>query len=1670
MSEAADLRKSRGILKGLLTKSLRKVERLTVERATRDELESVLRAAKKAFAEFEDSHDAYVQMEKEEEQEKCDEYFQAAHVSYVSAIQTARAYLDSLQQSASSSASALYQTVNLPKVELKIFDGDPLSYHLWICAFDEVVDKVQMEDSAKLTRMLQYTCGSAYEAIKGCALADDGYKQARAKLKSRFGDKHLVTQSIVASLKNGKAVQTPVQLRQLADELSLCQHTLNKSSSLSSVDEQSFVLQISRRLPPYMQHRWRREAVEKKRTSHEYPKFADFCKFIALEADDANDPVYGQTSVKQESQKPKEGKNVFAMQSGESTSKDRPTRKCPLCSASHKLLFCDRFKKKTSNERLNFVNENNLCHVCLMANHTTDDCKRSYTCSCGGRHSNLIHIDRHVTLSNASSRCAAHVPVVKVKVEGAHDALAVLDTASDATFCSRNLVEGLGVKGQFGSFSLNTLTGETSKRLERVNLSIESTDGLESLVLSNVIVVDRIPMNFPAISLMKFPHLQNLPLIQPNGGEVKLLIGQDNAEALVPLEVCKGHKGEPFAVRTLFGWSLNGPAQTPSGSTTSFFVSTIVTPALNSEVLTEQVERWWCIENEGLSPSKPAPSVEDMRVVKYWDDECCLIDGHFQIPIPFKQGVSFPNNRQQALQRLKSLRTSLHKREMFQVYDQEIQSLLRKGYAEPAADTEASTRVWYLPHHVVLNPKKPGKVRIVFDCAARFLGESLNDKCLSGPDLINSLLHVLIRFRQYNFAFSADIEGMYYQVVIPEHERDVLRFLWFNESSDVVEFRMTRHVFGGVWCASSAIYALHESVNESVSTDVRNVVFRSFYVDDCLTSAPTEKKLMDLALGTKGVLQKNGFRLTKFVANSQKLMHALPTSDIAMGKEEIITESRILGVKWDVLQDEFFFNYQFEMSESLSRRKMLQVISSIYDPLGLISPMMVRAKVLLQIAVRNKCAWDEDVPKVLLQDWNDWCLEMKGTSQLRFPRCLVQGELHDLSECELHFFSDASDVALGCCCYLRCVHSSGQVRVMLVMSKSKVSPLKKMSIPRLELEAAVMAVKLHVMLKREMDIEISESQFWCDSEIVLKYISNESRRFQTFVANRVSFIRQFSEVRQWHHVPGRKNVADLISRGQSVVGRRAELWMFGPSFLQLSKCEWDVEQVDPTLTEDPEMKRQAFICSTESDKHPLQQMCEYYSKWSSLLKAVAWWTRLISILRGKSMVSSVLTPEEKENAELTLIKFVQLKHFSDEIERLSKSQCLRSSSKVKRLDPFIDELGLLRVGGRLRHSTSLCGDVHQILIPHDDVIASLIANHYHQQAHLGTEWVLSRIRQKYWITHGRAVLKGVSHRCVQCKKLFSDPCTQKMSDLPHARLEAHKPPFSNTGIDCFGPFLVKRARSEVKRYGLIFCCFSTRAVHLELLSDLSTDSFLNAFRRFVSRRGTPDAVWSDNATNFVGGQRAMFKLDESVLREHSLAPNVKWHYNVPHASHMGGVWERLIRTVRKVLTGVLPRNARLTDECLHTVLCEVEFIVNSRPLTKVSEDVADPAPLTPSHLLLLNSCSSLSPGIFSESDLFRRRWKCVQHIANTFWTRWLKEYLPTLNERTKWLQKKRSIKVGDLVLIKQENTPRGVWPLGLVVHVSESSDGLVRSVRLRLKNKSEISRPITKCVLLEASV
>ena len=693
------------------------------------------------------------------------------------------------------------------------------------------------------------------------------------------------------------------------------------------------------------------------------------------------------------------------------------------------------------------------------------------------------------------------------------------------------------------------------------------------------------------------------------------------------------------------------------------------------------MERLWQLEIGDAHSDVKSMSVQDKSVVSLWDESVVQVKGHYELPIPFRDSEPrLPANQDMAASRLASLGRRLRKdNSMLAQYSQGMDNLIVNGYAVKVPECELGRddgRVWYLPHHPVVNPNK-SKVRIVFDCAAKCKGVSLNDKVLPGPDLTNSLVGVLSRFRLRRVALMADIEAMFHQVSVTPEDRDVLRFLWWPNgdiTSTPAVYRMNVHLFGGTWSPSCCTYALRRVASDNARdflSSTLDTVCHDFYVDDCLKSVDSVEDAVRLYAELTDLLRKGGFNLTKWLSNEQAVLSQIPmnsrsprvrTLDIGSPLEE-----RALGVGWDLDADELLYKVGV-MDKPLTRRGLLSMLSSVYDPLGLASPFILPARCIVQELCRTKHAWDDMIPQQQAEAWASWIRDLQGMSDVRFSRRVQDGDGEVTRE--LHHFSDASEIAYGVASYLRVERPDGVVSSQLVMAKSRLAPLKPLTIPRLELCAATLATRQDAMLRRELDVEIASSHFWTDSTLVLQYVRSEDRRFHTYMSNRVTEIRGQTELGNWHHVPTKDNPADDASRGLSASGLMSSRWQRGPAFLSQPPSVWPTLNLSPLDSRDPELKRApiaSLLIVAQDD--PIERLLNAYSDWTRLLRAVAWVLLVRDACRQPDPMPDALRAEDLDRAEEAVLYHVQSTHFNEELKSLAETGKVQKRSKLAALQP-----------------------------------------------------------------------------------------------------------------------------------------------------------------------------------------------------------------------------------------------------------------------------------------------------------------------------------------------------------------------------------------------------------------
>ena len=1660
--------------------------------------------------------------------------------------------------------------LTLPQPDLPVFDGDPTRYCDFIRAFENLIERKTNSPSARLYYLVQYTAGQVKELMSSCLSMQDarGYYEARRLLSERYGQPYKIASAFVDRLTNGpqlKAEDGP-GLQRFSILLTSCKNTLGEIGYLSKLENPDSMRKIVERLPFSLKIKWRETVDSIMQREKRDANLRDIAEFIETRARVTNHPIFGKISNDNKRVDLPSGKRQshhhvrnYATQgeqrpprSPETTNKGRTIR-CPSCNANHWLSQCDKFKRMTVDERYKFVRTKKLCINCLTPDHFVRDCPKKSFCrieGCPAKHSTFLHLkdpnnreqrqrneepaknessekqdtdnaesnNGYVTAMSSGANTSkgsitglAVVPV-KVKAKGRDKTIetyAFLDTGSNTTFCTERLMQQLGLEGKKSRLSLTTL--ETTNALTEcsiVNLEALDLNEEHMVELPKVFSRPSLPISRDSVpnqqDVDRWPHLKGIkfPCID---SEVGLLIGSDVPEVLQPREVRESRDGGPFATRTIFGWVMNGPlGRRGSQTRTANYVEA-------DAQLSQQFQQFCNREfNDSIYETKTSMSRNDQRALQIMEDTVRLTNGHYEMALPWKNyPPCLQNNKSLAQHRLSLLKRKLERDPtMFNKYKDFMADLLRSGYARRVCDQHLGplNTHWYLPHHAVFHPQKPGKIRVVFDCSANYRGTSLNDQLLQGPDLTNSLVGVITRFRQDPVAFMSDIEAMFHQVRVRPTDCDALRFLWWpdgNLAFQPEEYQMTVHLFGAASspsCANFALKRVAEDHKTEFDVETIRTVKRNFYVDDCLKSVGSNEKAIRMASQLRDLLAKAGFRLTKWTSNSAEVLNSLPESERSTTVTSLDFSEphleRALGVHWDVTNDEFVFKISVKQKPA-TRRGILSIVSSVYDPLGFAAPFILQAKLIMQELCRKNLGWDDDIPEEDLSRWRGWLEELPKLEKLAVKRCLRPCDFEEISSSELHHFSDASQKGYGAVSYLKIVDKRGRGHCSFIMGKSRLAPLKAVTIPRMELSAAVIATRLDQIIRSELDIEIDRSYFWTDSTCVLRYVHNEATRFQTFVANRITKIRESSSPSQWRYVDTESNPADESSRGGSA--DCLERWVNGPSFLTQPKETWPKQPDDLcNLPEDqPEIKKTiVHACAVTTTTNPthseLNDVFNRFSSWIQLKTAIAWILRYKTNLR-KSVQKRKLNDEpecrqptsgvepirtdEMMKAEHEIIKYIQTKYFKEQLGCLRQCKLQPSkksatkNSPLNKLDPILDD-DVLRVGGRLKRAQLNHDAKHPVILPKKTHVGNLIISHYHQICgHSGVEHTLSMVRQRYWIINGRASVRKVTTECFGCRRRQAPAMRQKMSDLPEDRVVPCKKPFTYVGVDCFGPFAVRRGRSNAKRYGILVTCLSIRAIHIEVAHSLDTESFINALRRFVSRRGTPEEIRSDNGGNFVKGEKELREAiegwNQQKIHESLLQKNIKWTFNPPAGSHHGGVWERCIRTVRKVFNALI-REQTMDDEGISTLMCEVESIVNGRPITKVSDDPRDLEALTPNHLLLLHPGSSVPPGRFSKNDNSSvRRWRQVQYLADLFWRRWLREYLPSLQQRQKWSKLQRNVEVDDIVLVLDEKTPRSSWPLGRVLEVhANKNDVLVRSAKIKTTT-SVMVRPISKMILLE---
>lgn len=1294
---------------------------------------------------------------------------------------------------------------------------------------------------------------------------------------------------------------------------------------------------------------------------------------------------------------------------------------------------------------------------------------------------------------------------------------ALLDDGSGITLMEEKLFHDLHLEGERRSLTLQW-TGEMTRTEDSYVTSL-ALSGMKNRKVHKLLQVSTVKnLALPSQTVVvrdlqeRFSHLRDLPLEDMRDAKPELLIGLRQAKLLVSHKVRAGADDEPVAIKTALGWIVFGSAA-PSFNFVALnqeaaygeFQLHLTEPQHLDQDLHQLVKDYFTTENFGVAPPKAncALTEEEKRADNIIKETMKLSGGRAEIGLLWKDDdVMLPDYYPMAKRRLVSLEKSLFKRpELLEWTKLHIAGLLEKGHARIASANELAkswTRIAYIPGFTIVNENKcPPKPRYVMDFAAAATsgGKSVNSELLKGPDNLAPMLRGLCRFREQKIAVNADVKEMFHQIKIREEDQQCQRFLWRDgdTSREPTVYIMQVMAFGPK-CSPACAQAVKNAHAEKYRAECPQAVealIKTTYVDDYFNSHPTVEEAVKVSTDAIRICNEISFPLVGFQSNHPDLLMRLPREHV---KEAYVSMdpgesrsliSKVLGMYWDPLLDVFTYKlHTNNMVEKMldethhpSKRELLTTLMKVFDPLGLIAHYLIRAKMILQEVWRDGTSWDEPINSRLLQPWREWVKELQNIEMIKIPRQYAPVNPLE-SHVQLIIFVDASEAGFAATGYFRFAEND-HIHTAHVMAKAKVAPLKQLSIPKLELQAAVLGVRTATAIRDLHSFPMSEVLFLSDSRVVLAWITARKLKLKQFVALRISEILDASTRAQWYHVGSKHNVADDGTKyNDPTMGDSTTRWFKGADFLKSPRNEWPI-------TAALDLESQAVVSAVHCVPPTILLSfstlddidARYKAKWSIYVRMVARILKLsLKIDKHTGFTRfNYISPEELRRAENLLFRKIQLDSFPEEVTALMKGKPVQKTSTILSLTPCLSTDGVMRLSSRAQQAKTSYAARNPALLPNKHELVDLIIQHYHEiNFHIGEDTTIADIREQAWIVHIRSALARVRRNCAYCILRKARPMMPLMGQLPPARLDFSAKPFTHVGVDCFGHYNVKFGRGKVKRWIMIFTCLTFRAVHLEMLNDMSTDECLSAIRRFQARRGKNSRFYSDCGTNFVSADRQLQKdvadmrraLCESVAQEFS----VKWQFQPAYAPWRGGAWERLIKSIKAcidfVFVGENPR-----EDILRNALTEAETRMNRRPLTHVPVDPEDEKPLTPNMALFGDEelAMSLAPGIFSDHDAYSRSaYRRSQFLADKMFSRWIKEYLPTIVRRTKWLTDVEPAKVNDLAILIDPTQPRDAWKLGRLTAVYPGPDGRIRSADILLKDgRLKKNRSIGRLAILE---
>ena len=1057
-----------------------------------------------------------------------------------------------------------------------------------------------------------------------------------------------------------------------------------------------------------------------------------------------------------------------------------------------------------------------------------------------------------------------------------------------------------------------------------------------------------------ATKVRSLPHIQDLYLAdeqfdQP--GKIELLLGQDICRQLFLSEVKRGSTKEPEAWLTVFGWTVTGAYSVNNKSASQIAITHAASAEPESEVtLDVSLKRFWEIE-EAPAPEKKKLAKSEELVEQHFADTHSYIESRkrYMVRLPrVNEKLTLGESKTLAVKRAKGNEKSLIRKDKLEAFQTVMQEYVDLGHAQKVTEKMGvAPDSYYMPIHSVFKESSSStKLRAVFDASAKTTnGNSLNDMLAVGPTLHQTLDHILLNFRGYAVAITGDISKMYREVLLHPLDRALHRYIWKKSNEEAWSaYQMTRVTFGVTASPYLAVKVLQQVAEDfgSEMTKAKWHLLNSFYVDDLMGGAATEEEVIKLYNDLNYILQQASFTLRKWRSSSSKVLSQIPEDmQEKLPVQDLVdlhsaSYPKALGVTWNSRDDSMSISTNIAKEYVASKRGIISDVARTFDVLGWVSPVVLPMKILYKEVWKTGVDWDAEIKEEQEARHRKWREELHFLSEIKIPRHYFSGQVP--VKVELHGYSDASEEAFGAVIYIRAIYNYGPPSSALVISKTRVTPPKTRTIPQLEMCGAHLLAVLMTSTRQTLKVPLENCYGNSDSTTVLSWIDQSPHKYRIYVANRLAQTTTMLPAEAWRFVPTKHNPADVATRGATVEElKNHDLWWHGPHWLMTEPIiysEQPKEEIYKRL-------RSTELRSKEVPVHIVaREECleDKFKSYKKLLRVVCRVKRLGHFGRTKVKVKEEnLTAAEARIASNILISRSQWRSFPDELKKMCSDPPgeISQKSRILTLRPKVDKKGILRVGGRFDHADLPEHTKHPIILSGSDHFTSLLFLHYHVQlGHCGPSLLLAHSGNIFHIKGGKRLARAICNKCVICRKTSAKASSQLLGQLPSARIEPNFV-FLHTGLDMAGPYFIRKGHTRrpvvVKCYLIIFVCFCTKAVHLELVSDATKESFIASLERFTSRRSTPLHLYSDHGPNFMGARNELLKYYKMInstqwqesIQSYAFEYEITWHTIPQAAPHFGGLWEAAMKSakyhLRKIVAGF-----KFTFEELYTIMCKVE--------------------------------------------------------------------------------------------------------------------------------------------------